>query len=219
MQSNLPQPSFLKPPLRFIYELKGVAWQTLNRAISLFYREPLFRARCEKAGKRLNIACLPEVYGHTRIFLGDDVTFTGLVGIASGRFFDDPRLIIKDRSGVGHRTVFSVNREILVEEDVIIANECFISDSDGHPRQADLRAANAPLDPRDIRPVRICRSAWIGLGCCIMKGVTIGEGAIVGARSVVISDIPPYCIAMGNPAEVILRGAGRPTRKKSAQES
>ena len=42
-----------------------------------------------------------------------------------------------------------------------------------------------------------------------MKGVTIGEGAIIGANSVVISDIPPYCLAMGNPAEVILRNLGK----------
>ena len=36
-----------------------------------------------------------------------------------------------------------------------------------------------------------------------MKGVTIGEGAIIGANSVVISDIPPYCLALGNPARFI----------------
>jgi serine acetyltransferase len=44
-----------------------------------------------------------------------------------------------------------------------------------------------------------------------MKGVTIGEGAIVGANSVVISNIPPYSLAMGNPAEVLFRNFGLPT--------
>jgi acetyltransferase-like isoleucine patch superfamily enzyme len=39
----------------------------------------------------------------------------------------------------------------------------------------------------------------------IMKGVTIGEGAIIGANSVVVTDIPPHCIAMGNPARVIMK--------------
>ena len=42
-----------------------------------------------------------------------------------------------------------------------------------------------------------------------MKGVTIGEGAIIGANSVVISNIPDYCLAMGNPAEVLFRNIGR----------
>ncbi|MGH9559062.1 MAG: acyltransferase, partial [Bryobacteraceae bacterium] len=217
MHANLPQPAIVKPLFRFTYELRAVIWRTLNGAVTFFYREPLFRARCEQAGKRLNLMCLPEVYGHTRIYLGDDVFLNGKIGIDSGRFFDEPRLVIKDRAAIGHHTFFSVNREVVIEEDVIIANECVISDNDGHPRQADLRAANAALDARDIQPVRICRSAWLGRGVCVMKGVTIGEGAIIGARSVVISDIPPYAIAMGNPAEVILRGAGRPRRKTEPQ--
>ena len=80
-----------------------------------------------------------------------------------------------------------------------------------HPREAGLRAQNAPVDLADIRPVRICRYAWIGNGCHIMKGVTIGEGAVIVANSVVISDIPPYSLAMGNPAEVYFRNYGRPS--------
>ena len=74
-----------------------------------------------------------------------------------------------------------------------------------------------PPDLKDVRPVRICKRAWIGNGTHIMKGVTIGEGAIIGANSVVISNIPPYSLAMGNPAEVFMRNFGLPTdMKKSA---
>jgi acetyltransferase-like isoleucine patch superfamily enzyme len=53
------------------------------------------------------------------------------------------------------------------------------------------------------RPIRIGRNVWIGFDCCILPGVTIGEGAIVGARSVVASDVPPYTVVAGNPARVI----------------
>lgn len=45
--------------------------------------------------------------------------------------------------------------------------------------------------------------AHLGVGCIIMPGVTIGEGAIIGAGSVVTRDIPPYCVAVGAPAKVI----------------
>ena len=83
----------------------------------------------------------------------------------------------------------------------------------GHPKQADLRAQDQQPRPEDVRPVRICRNAWIGNGSHIMKGVTIGEGAIVGANSVVISDIPPYSLAMGNPAEVLIRNYGKPSKR------
>jgi acetyltransferase-like isoleucine patch superfamily enzyme len=53
------------------------------------------------------------------------------------------------------------------------------------------------------RPIRIGRNVWIGFDCCVLPGVTIGEGAIVGARSVVKDDIPPYTVAAGNPARII----------------
>jgi galactoside O-acetyltransferase len=53
------------------------------------------------------------------------------------------------------------------------------------------------------RPVIIQDKAWIGFNVIILKGVTIGTGAIVGAGSVVTKDVPAYCIAGGNPARVI----------------
>ena len=53
------------------------------------------------------------------------------------------------------------------------------------------------------RPIRIGDNVWIGFDTCILPGVTIGTGAVVGARSVVTEDIPPYMIAAGNPARPI----------------
>jgi acetyltransferase-like isoleucine patch superfamily enzyme len=131
----------------------------------------------------------------------------------SGRFLDHPSLRIGDRTEIGWNVSVVVNKEVIIEEDVLLANDCRISDSDGHPREADLRAQKAPIPLKDIRSVRICRNAWIGAGTYIMKGVTIGEGAIIGGNSVVISDVPPYCLALGNPAEVLFRNFGRPSKK------
>jgi hypothetical protein len=54
-----------------------------------------------------------------------------------------------------------------------------------------------------IKPVKISDRVWIGLNAIILKGVTIGEGAIVGAGSVVTKDVPPYTIVAGNPARII----------------
>ena len=44
---------------------------------------------------------------------------------------------------------------------------------------------------------------WLGYQCLIMPGVTIGDGAIIGSRSVVTKDVPPYTIVAGTPAKVV----------------
>jgi acetyltransferase-like isoleucine patch superfamily enzyme len=53
------------------------------------------------------------------------------------------------------------------------------------------------------KQIIIKRDSWIGMEAMILKGVTIGEGAIVAARSVVTKDVPPYSIVAGNPAKVV----------------
>ncbi|BAY48725.1 maltose O-acetyltransferase like protein [Scytonema sp. HK-05] len=53
------------------------------------------------------------------------------------------------------------------------------------------------------QPILIGSNVWIGFDACVLPGVTIGEGAIVGARSVVTQDVPPYTIVAGNPARVV----------------
>jgi len=51
-------------------------------------------------------------------------------------------------------------------------------------------------------PVRICRYARVGAHCVILPGVTIGEGAVVAAGSIVAEDVPPYAFAAGAPAKI-----------------
>ncbi len=206
-----PIPRFLAAPLRLVYEGHYMVVTLVRGILTVCYWNPLFQARCSKFGRRVVLEGMPYVNGHVRIEVGDDVKLGGKIYVATGRIFDEPKLILKDRSGVGWGTQFTVNREVILEEDVIVSFDCRISDSDGHCREADLRAAGVAPKPEDIRPVRICKHAWIGNGCHIMKGVTIGEGAIVGSNSVVITNIPPYSLAMGNPAEVLFRNYGLPS--------
>lgn len=72
----------------------------------------------------------------------------------------------------------------------------------------DIRLGNNFIKNKDwsnvnSKPIKICNDAWIGMNVIILKGVTIGEGAVIGAGSVVTKDIPAWCVAVGNPAKVI----------------
>lgn len=201
--ASLPVPAPLIPAGKFIYHLHGLLWIAGTRILSGIYREPVFRCRCEKAGKRLNLALMPEAFGHTRIFIGDDVVCHGKFGIFSGRVFDQPRLMIGSRVSLGHLLVISCNQEVIIEDDVLIAGSVSISDNDGHPLDAQQRSQGMPPPRESTRPVRIGRMSWIGHGAMILKGVTIGEGAIIGAGSIVTASVPPYTIVAGNPAKVI----------------
>lgn len=205
MYSNLPQPAFIKPFFRFLYHLHFAVWYGGRWMLNVFYREPVFRARCRSVGKRLLITLMVDVSGHPEIYIGDNVNFHGRVGISSGRVFDHPRLVIGDAVDLGHQVTISVNKEVVIEKGVHIASSCRIVDNDGHPRDPGARALDMPPPAEEVKPVRIGQYAWIGQGCYVMKGVTIGEGAIIGTASVVVTDIPPYSVAMGNPARVVVK--------------
>jgi acetyltransferase-like isoleucine patch superfamily enzyme len=73
-------------------------------------------------------------------------------------------------------------------------------DSDGHPADRTLPDAH---EHKKIAPVTIEDHAWIGFGALLMKGVTIGHHAVVAAQAVVAKDVPPHCVAAGNPARIV----------------
>jgi acetyltransferase-like isoleucine patch superfamily enzyme len=171
----------------------------------LLYRAPMFRSRCVSVGKRLSIERMPHIVGTPRIVVGDDVRISGVIGIAGGRTVDNPEIVFGSRVFIGHQTHFVIAKQIVIEEGAAIAANCYIADNDGHARDLESRLKGLPPLPDEVKPVRICRNAWLGRGSYVLKGVTIGEGAIVGVGSIVISDIPPFTVAMGNPARVVQR--------------
>jgi acetyltransferase-like isoleucine patch superfamily enzyme len=215
--SSLPIPKAFNPVLRIGFNLQAAIANVFRWALTYFYRAPLFRGRCETFGKRVRVTRMPFVVGHTKIYVGDDVNFFGKMDVFSGRIFDEPRLILHNRVDIGHNVVFVVNKEIVIEDDVNVASGVRFMDSDAHPRDAADRIADLPPKPEEIKPVRICKNAWIGQNAFILKGVTVGEGAVVGVNSVVVTDIPPYSVAMGNPARVVVKNLARPGEPTVAQ--
>lgn len=91
--------------------------------------------------------------------------------------------------------------EVTIGNYVTIGANTIITDTDFHPLDPAVRRIR-PMDAKTA-PVVIEDDVFIGMQSIILKGVTIGTGSVIGAGSVVTSDIPPGVIAAGNPAKVI----------------
>lgn len=111
------------------------------------------------------------------------------------------RLYIGDRTSLQQGCQVVVCEKVVIGNDVLVAANVLITDHDhifDHPTKP-------PSVVRELRsaPVIIEDGCWLGYGCVILKGVRIGERSVIGANAVVTRDIPPYSVAVGNPARVI----------------
>ncbi len=118
------------------------------------------------------------------------------------RVFPRVRFTLEDSTAliqVGERTFINRNSEIVAATGVVIGSDCAISwdvlitDTDFHQVSGVQKS----------RSVRIGDNVWIGAGATILKGVTVGHGAIVAAKSVVTEDVPSKSLVAGNPARLI----------------
>ena len=109
------------------------------------------------------------------IDVGTDCGFTGTT------------LVAADRIAIGDR--------------VLVGGNASIVDFDFHPLTPERRAED--INAGAAAPIVIEDDVFVGMEALILKGVTIGEGAVVGAGAVVTQDVPPRTVVAGNPAQVV----------------
>jgi acetyltransferase-like isoleucine patch superfamily enzyme len=100
---------------------------------------------------------------------------------------------IGDYVSIGERTEIRCSKEIVIGDHSIIAWDVEIMDTDFH--EIDYKIT--------YKPIHVGNNVWIGCRSVILKGVTIGEGSVVAAGSIVTKNVPPHCLVAGNPAEII----------------
>src|SRR5215472_18758900 len=86
LKTNLQVPRVLKPTGRLFYHLRLFTPMVWRRVKTFVWSYPLFACRCEEIGKGVIIQDLPVVSGHTSLFLGNNVRFSGAFSVHSGRF-------------------------------------------------------------------------------------------------------------------------------------
>lgn len=125
---------------------------------------------------------------------------------------------IGDHCFIGDGSRIWSSASVTIGNRVLISHNVNIHDTNSHSMSAKSRHEhfndifyNQPcetLDEIPAKPIVIEDDAWIGFGSAIFKGVTIGQGAVVAAMSVVTKDVPAYTVVGGNPAHAI--GVSRP---------
>ena len=144
---------------------------------------------------------------------------TGKHCVLDGKYIfetETGEISIGNRVHIGNSTFIS-KKSIIIEDDVTIAWDCLFYDHNSHSVMWEKRKNDTEQEYYDIinglnsiqnkdwtcvktAPIHICSKVWIGTGCKILKGVTIGEGAVVAAGSVVTRNVPPWTVVGGNPA-------------------
>lgn len=122
------------------------------------------------------------------------------------------RIAIGDWCFVGPNSRIWSGASITIGNRVLISHDVNIFDNDTHPldaaaRHRHFRAIKQRGHPLDIslndEPVIIEDDAWVSAKSIILKGVTVGRGAIVAAGAVVTRSVAPFCVVAGNPARVV----------------
>ena len=204
LRFSIPVNRITKPFFAFLYNVHVFIREFLIVFIKVIYYEPLFRSQCKDVGSGLWMEQLPYLAGSGEIVIGNNVRISGKPTISfNTKIYESPKLLIADNTFIGHDTRFAVAQSVRIGKNCYIAGGVTISDNDGHPADAHQRRKNLPPSKECVKAVEIADDVWIGREAVILKGVKIGERAIIGTRAVVTKDVPPDTIVGGNPAKVI----------------
>jgi acetyltransferase-like isoleucine patch superfamily enzyme len=142
--------------------------------------------------------------------LGEDVKIYAFVNLYGCTIGDESKIgtfvEIQKGASIGKRV--KVSSHTFICEGVTIEDYVFIGHgvmfiNDRYPRSANPDGSLQTEADWKCVPTRIAKGASIGSNATILCGVSVGEGAIVGAGSVVTKDVPSYTVVAGNPARVL----------------
>jgi acetyltransferase-like isoleucine patch superfamily enzyme len=142
-----------------------------------------------------------------RIILGSNCHIYGMLTV----FNYGGKIEIGNHCSVGEYSRIVSGKNITIGNRVMIAHNVNILDNNSHPKSAHLRhedfvttyAGNSREFDLESAEIVIEDDVWIGFNSIILKGVRIGQGAIIGAGSIVVKDVEPWTVNVGNPLRCV----------------
>ena len=168
----------------------------VDKTANIVLRSSVILGWCNMKRSRLETALT--MGSNSRIFFGGGKNCRQIL-IGYGSYIQvgkDAVLSIGD-SFVNREVKIVCNKKVSIGDGCIIAMGTVIRDNDG--------GSHRLMSPGycNAKPVRIGNHVWIGENSMVLKGVAIGDGAVVAASSVVTRDVPPRCLVAGAPAKVV----------------
>lgn len=191
--------------LHLFYNLKTANY--LNK-IDTSLRSMWLRCEFKHIGNSVYFMKGVHILGAKCIILGSNVSFgKGCILTAWENYLGkklSPHITIGSNCNFGDYNHITATNNITIGDGVLTGR--WVTITDNSHGQTDYQSLQCPPITRNIYskgPVKIGNNVWIGDKATILPGVTIGDGAIIGANSLVTKDIPPYCVAGGNPAIIL----------------
>ncbi len=161
----------------------------------------LFGSSFKKYGQKVSIIDADIIEGAEFISLGNNVSFNSKVWMLALKLGDvEPSLVVQEGATIGRFAHLVAIKDVYIGENVLIADKVYISDN-LHSFE-DVESSIIEQEIFFKGSVRIGENSWIGENVSII-GVKIGKHCVIGANSLVNSDIPDYSIAVGSPAKVV----------------
>ena len=121
------------------------------------------------------------------------------------------KVLVRENADIGNHVMIgtstvidadvTIGSNVSIQSNVYISNGCVCEDNVFLGPNCALLNDKYPVRKGELEPPRICKGASVGGNATILPGVTVGAGAMVGAGAVVTKDVPPFQLAVGNPAK------------------
>jgi len=134
-------------------------------------------------------------------FIGPNSWLNCIIHVSYDILPNDCLISIADRVSIVGSFVASAAKKIVIEDDVLIARNVYISDHSHCYENINIPIKDQGINK--IAPVTVKNGAWLGQNCVIGPGVCIGRGAVVGANSFVNRDVPDFTVVAGSPAKIV----------------